>query len=89
MYNHNSHSIHPMVLRHKSDVGLHCLLVPQRSISSGQLPIATTQKSGSILLHHNFYLFLGITADLIPTKLALSTFLGIRVPSILWTCPSQ
>jgi hypothetical protein len=33
-------------------LGLLYLLPPQYSIISGQLPVATAQKSGSILLHH-------------------------------------
>jgi hypothetical protein len=78
--------IHAMALQPKSGLGLHYLLSPQCSIISGQLPIATTQKSGSILLRHIFQSFLGFLTDLTPSNLALSTFLGIRVPSIRCTC---
>jgi hypothetical protein len=39
-------------------------LPPQCSFFSGQLPITTKQKSGNILLHHNFPFFLGFPADI-------------------------
>jgi hypothetical protein len=47
-------SIHPMALQPKSGLGLLYLLPPQCSIISGQLPVATAQKAGSILLHLTF-----------------------------------
>jgi hypothetical protein len=53
------------------------------------LSLAATQKSGSILLHHIFQLFLGFPTDFSHPNLALSTFLGIRVSSIFWTCPAH
>jgi hypothetical protein len=79
-------SIHAIALQPKSGLGLHYLLSPQYSIIGGQLPIATTQKSDSILLRHIFPSFLGFPTDLTPPNISLSTFLGIRVPYILCTC---
>jgi hypothetical protein len=76
-------SIHPMALQPKSGLGLLYLLPPQCSIIRGQLPVATAQKAGSILLHRIFPSFLGFPTDLTPSNLALNTFLGIHVPSIL------
>jgi hypothetical protein len=57
-------STHPMALQPKSGLGLLYLLPPQCSIISGQLPVATSQKAGSILLHRIFHLFLGFPTDL-------------------------
>jgi hypothetical protein len=53
--------IHPMELQHQSALGLLYLLPPQCSIISGQLPVATAQKSGSIPLHHSFPSFPGLS----------------------------
>jgi hypothetical protein len=54
-------SIHPMALQPKSVLGLLCLLSPQCSIISGQLPVATAQKAGTILLHRIFTSFPGLS----------------------------
>jgi len=50
-----------MALQPKSVLGLLYLLPPQCPIISGQLPVATEQKSGSILLHRIFTSFPGLS----------------------------
>jgi hypothetical protein len=55
--NHNA----PMAVQPKSGLGVRYLLPPPCSIIIGQLPIATTQKSCSILLRQIFPTFSGIS----------------------------
>jgi hypothetical protein len=68
-------SIHPMALQPKSGLGLLYLLPPQCSIISGQLPVATAQKSGSILLYHIFSSFPGLSNWSYSFKLSFKHFL--------------
>jgi hypothetical protein len=68
-------SIHPMALQPKLGLGLLYLLPPQCSIISGQLPIATTQKSGSILLHHISPSLPGLSNWSFSSKLSFKHFL--------------
>jgi len=75
-----------MALQPISGLDLHYILPPQCSVISGQLPIATTEKSGTMLLYRTF---LGFPIYLTPPNLALRTFLAIRVPSILWAYPAH
>jgi hypothetical protein len=81
--------IRPMVLQLKSGLGLLCLLPPQCSIISGQLPFATRRKLAASCYRTSSHLFLGFPTDHTPPNLALNTFMRIRVPSILWTCPAH
>jgi hypothetical protein len=53
--------IHPMELQHPTALGLLYLLPLQCSIISGQPPVATAQKSGSIPLHNIFPSFPGLS----------------------------
>jgi hypothetical protein len=69
------HPTHPMVLQPKMGLDLHYLLPPQCSIISDQLPIATTQKSGSILLHHIFPSSTGFSNLSYSSKLSFKHFL--------------
>jgi hypothetical protein len=53
------------------------------------IPIGTTETT-SFLSKTNNWKSPGIDQiPLTPSNLALNTFLGIRVPSILWTCPAH
>jgi hypothetical protein len=68
-------SIHATVLQPKSGLGLLYFLPPQCSIISGQFPVATSQKSGSILLHHIFPSFPGLSNQSYSFKLSFIHFL--------------
>jgi hypothetical protein len=68
-------SVHPMALQPKSGLGRLCLLSPQCSIISGQLPVATAQKAGSILLHRFFPSFPGFSNRSYSIKLSFKHFL--------------
>jgi hypothetical protein len=68
-------SIHPMALQPKSGLGLLHLLPPQGSIISGQLPVATAQKAGSILSHRTLPSFPGLSNRSYSFKLSFKHFL--------------
>jgi hypothetical protein len=51
-----------MALQPKSGLGLLCLLSPQCSVISGQLPVATAQKADRILLQRIFQSFPGLSS---------------------------
>jgi hypothetical protein len=81
-------SIHPMALQPKWGLGLY-LLPPQCSIIRASFQLRQRKNLVVSCWTASSHLFLGFPTDLTPPHLALSTFLGICVPSILWTWPAH